>query len=81
MHTATMTSDTDPTAATAATGEPHDVEAGGQLRLLQGGAARPIERDWLLDERTRRNGRFGVQQIRETLRHRTPPQPIIRSVA
>jgi len=28
MHTATMTSDTDPTAATAATGEPHDVEAG-----------------------------------------------------
>lgn len=75
MHTASMTSHIHPpeVAETA--------EAGGQLRLLQGGAATPVERDWLLDERTRCTGRFGVQQVRETLRHRTPPQPIIRSVA
>jgi hypothetical protein len=53
----------------------------GQLRLLQGGRAEPVDRDWLLDERTRRTGRYGVLQVRETLRHLTPPQPIERPSA
>ncbi len=43
-----------------------------QLRLIDGGAA---DRDWLLDERTRRAGRYGVSQVRETLRKASPPQP------
>lgn len=43
-----------------------------QLRLIDGGAT---DRDWLLDERTRRAGRYGVLQVRETLRKASPPQP------
>jgi hypothetical protein len=47
----------------------------GQLVLLQGGGG-PTDRDWLLDERTRRAGRYGILRVRETMRRLTPPQPV-----
>lgn len=54
----------------------------GQLVLLQGGGAGPADRrDWLLDERTRRAGRYGILRVRETMRRLTPPQPVERPSA
>jgi hypothetical protein len=46
---------------------------GHQLQLLTGGHKRP---EWTLDERTKRLGRRGVAEVRETLRRARPPQPI-----
>ena len=46
----------------------------GQLRLLTGEPTRD-DRDWRLDERTRRAGRRGVAQAREILRRAKPPVP------
>jgi hypothetical protein len=50
----------------------------GQLRLLAGEkrAKRPTRPEWVLDERTRRIGREGVEAIRETLRRAEPPEPV-----
>lgn len=48
-----------------------------QLRLVVGGhelAVAPAERDWVLDERTRMVGRYGVSQVRATLRRHRPPE-------
>jgi hypothetical protein len=47
-----------------------------QLRLLPGGSVRP---DWVLDERTRKVGRQGVAQARETLRRVAPPDVVRRA--
>jgi hypothetical protein len=33
------------------------------------------QRDWSLDEKTRRVGRAGVEAARETLRRARPPEP------
>jgi hypothetical protein len=54
-----------------------------QLRLLAGGRdlAADVERDWVLDERTRRLGRYGVLQLRATLRQHRPVQPLDSAVA
>jgi hypothetical protein len=50
----------------------------GQLRLLAGEKRprRPARPEWVLDERTRRIGREGVEAIRATLRSASPPDPI-----
>jgi hypothetical protein len=44
--------------------------------LLASGGREQVQAAWVLDERTRRIGRAGVAQIRETLRHAQPPQPV-----
>ncbi|MBV8949527.1 MAG: hypothetical protein JOZ99_01525 [Actinobacteria bacterium] len=44
-----------------------------QLRLLEGGAARPPNR---LDQRTRDAGRKGVAAARLALRNARPPEPV-----
>jgi hypothetical protein len=43
--------------------------------------AADVERDWVLDERTRRLGRYGVLQLRATLRQHRPVQPLDSAVA
>jgi hypothetical protein len=48
----------------------------GQLRLLAGSHAPGRPARWVLDERTRRIGRAGVAEIRETLRRAQPPEPV-----
>ncbi len=47
---------------------------GTQLRLVVGGRdiAAPAERDWILDDRTRILGRYGISQVRATLRQHRP---------
>lgn len=56
----------------------HDTEAAApatQLRLIVGGrelTSSPAERDWVLDERTRMVGRYGISQVRATLRQHRP---------
>jgi hypothetical protein len=45
-----------------------------QLRLVVGGReiAAVADRDWILDERTRTLGRYGIAQIRATLLQHRP---------
>ncbi len=56
----------------------HDTEVAApatQLRLIVGGrelTSSPAERDWVLDERTRMVGRYGISQVRATLRQHRP---------
>ena len=52
--------------------EARAAERTSQLRLLAGAKERP---EWVLDDRTRRIGRAGVAEVRETLRRAQPPQP------
>ncbi len=48
--------------------------ASTQLRLVVGGRdlVAVVDRDWVLDERTRVIGRYGIAQVRATLRQHRP---------
>jgi hypothetical protein len=61
----------EPVTLDPATGD--DAATDAQLRLIEGGRN---ERDWVLDARTKRHGRYGIAQVRATLRRATPPRPL-----
>ncbi len=55
--------------------EASEATVGSQLRLVVGGREIAASaRDWVLDDRTRMVGRYGISQVRATLRQHRPAE-------